>query len=83
MLENLEDWLKTNYKGGNEVYLQDVTKTKKLFVDDYEFQTKGFTYATSNIRQNISKRSGGTSQMYQNHIQQAYSKKAKAHFSKI
>ena len=80
LLENMEDWLKTKYKGGNKNYLEDVKKTMNLFRDEYTFQSKGVSYVTSNIRENISKRIGST-MAYSNKMQVNFSKKAKSHYS--
>jgi hypothetical protein len=56
MLENMENWLKNNYKGDNKIFLEDVIKTKNMFEDEEVFRTRGVTYATSQIRQMQSKK---------------------------
>ena len=75
MLENMENWLKNNYKGDNKIFLEDVIKTKNMFEDEEVFRTKGVTYATSQIRQMQSKKIGST-MLYSNMVQMNYSKKA-------
>ena len=75
MLENMENWLKNNYKGNNKIFLEDVIKTKNMFEDEEVFRTKGVTYATSQIRQMQSKKIGST-MLYSNMVQMNYSKKA-------
>ena len=75
MLENMENWLKNNYKGYNKIFLEDVIKTKNMFEDEEVFRTKGVTYATSQIRQMQSKKIGST-MLYSNMVQMNYSKKA-------
>ena len=77
MLENMEDWLKKNYKGNNKIYLEDIIKTKNLFDDEYVFRSKGVTYATSQIRQMQSKKIG-SNMIYSNMVQCVYSQKAQA-----
>ena len=75
MLENMENWLKNNYKGNNKIFLEDVIKTKNMFEDEEVFRTRGVTYATSQIRQMQSKKIGST-MLYSNMVQMNYSKKA-------
>jgi len=75
MLENMENWLKNNYKGDNKIFLEDVIKTKNMFEDEEVFRTRGVTYATSQIRQMQSKKIGST-MLYSNMVQMNYSKKA-------
>ena len=77
MLENMEDWLKKNYKGNNKIYLEDIIKTKNLFDDEYVFRSKGVTYATSQIRQMQSKKIG-SNMIYSNMVQCVYSQTAQA-----
>ena len=74
MLENMENWLKNNYKGDNKIFLEDVIKTKNMFEDEEVFRTRGVTYATSQIRQMQSKKIGST-MLYSNMVQMNYSKK--------
>ena len=80
LLSNMEDWLKTKYKGTNKTYLEDIEKTKGLFRDEYMFRTQGISYVSSQVRERQSKRAGA-SLMYSNHIQTNYSKKAQSHFN--
>ena len=80
LLSNMEDWLKTKYKGTNKTYLEDIEKTKGLFRDEYMFRTQGISYVSSQVRERQSKRAGA-SLMYSNHIQANYSKKAQSHFN--
>ena len=77
LLSNMEDWLKSKYKGNNKTYLEDIIKTKSLFRDEFLFQSKGYSYACSNIREKQSKRAGNT-MLYSNCIQANYSKKARS-----
>ena len=80
-LLNMEDWLKSKYKGGNKTYLEDIIKTKGLFRDEYTFKTQGISYVSSHIRERQSKRAGAT-MMYSNAIQANYSQKAQSYFNK-
>ena len=79
LLLDIKDWLKNNYKGNNQCYLEDITKTINLFKDEYTFQSKGYSYVSSNIREKISKRAG-TNMIYKNNIQANYSKKAQSYY---
>ena len=79
LLLDIKDWLKNNYKGNNQCYLEDITKTIYLFKDEYTFQRKGCSYVSSNIREKISKRAG-TNMIYKNNIQDNYSKKAQSYY---
>ena len=81
MLQNMEKWIKDNYKGNNNTYLEDIKKTMGLFRDEYTFKTQGISYVSSNIRERQSKRAGA-SMMYSNAIQANYSKKAQSHYNK-
>jgi len=76
MLKNMEDWLKKNYKGKNNSYLEDIIKSQKLFVNEELFNTRGISYVTSQIREKQSKRIG-TNMLYSNSIQNHYSQTAK------
>ena len=58
ILNNIEDWLKTHYKGENKCYLEDIIKSKSLFNNDYEFKSKGIAFVKSNVREKICKRDG-------------------------
>ena len=75
MLENMEDWIRKNYKGNNQIYLEDIIKTKNLFGDEYIFRSKGVTFATSQIRQMQSKKIG-SNMLFSNKVQINYSQKA-------
>ena len=79
LLLDIKAWLKNNYKGNNQCYLEDITKTINLFKDEYTFQSKGYSYVSSNIREKISKRAG-TNMIYKNNIQANYSKKAQSYY---
>ena len=75
LLTNMEDWLKNNYKGENKCYLEDITKAKSLFNDDYTFKCKGLAFAKSNIREKLNKRDG-MNNMYMNCNQEFYCRNA-------
>ena len=65
LLSNMEDWIKTNYKGNNKFYLEDIISSKNIFKDKEEFETKGVAFAKSNIKQKMCKKVGARN-MYKN-----------------
>ena len=65
LLSNMEDWIKTNYKGNNTFYLEDIQKAKNLFVNEEIFEKKGKAFAKSNIKQKMHKKIGAND-MYRN-----------------
>ena len=75
LLNNMEEWLKKNYKGDNKFYLEDIIKSKSLFEDDYTFKNIGIAFAKSNIREKIGKRDG-MNNMYMNMNQEYYNRNA-------
>ena len=76
ILKEMEEWLKKNYKGSHNEYLEDIIKSQKLFEDEGIFCTRGISYVTSQIRENQSKRVGSR-MTYSNSIQMHYGKNAK------
>ena len=73
LLSNMEDWLKTNYKGNNKFYLEDIIKSKNIFEDEEEFNIKGVAFAKSNIKQKMCKKVGA-GDMYKNCNMEYYCK---------
>ena len=80
LLSNMEDWLKSNYKGSNKTYMEDILKTKGLFKDEHIFRTQGISYVSQQVRERLSKRVSA-SLMYCNPVQAILSQKAQSHFS--
>ena len=75
ILKEMEEWLKKNYKGSHNEYLEDIIKSQKLFEDEGIFSTRGISYVTSQIRENQSKRVGSR-MTYTNSIQMHYGRSA-------
>ena len=75
LLNDMENWLKKNYKGNNKSYMEDILKAESLFRDEYSFKSQGISYVTSQIREKQSKRIG-SNMMFSNSIQTNFSKKA-------
>ena len=75
LLNDMENWLKKNYKGNNKSYMEDILKAESLFRDEYSFKFQGISYVTSQIREKQSKRIG-SNMMFSNSIQTNFSKKA-------
>ena len=65
LLTNMEDWIKLNYKGNNNFYLEDIKKAKTLFKEEVTFLKEGKAFAKSNIKQKIHKKIGAND-MYKN-----------------
>ncbi len=66
-LNNMKDWLQTNYKG-KESYMTDVVGSLELIKNDILFEEQGYATFASNTREKKMKR-GGTSMKYSNYIQ--------------
>ena len=75
LLNDMENWLKKNYKGNNKSNMEDILKAESLFRDEYSFKSQGISYVTSQIREKQSKRIG-SNMMFSNSIQTNFSKKA-------
>ena len=75
LLNDMENWLKKNYKGNNKSYMEDILKAESLFRDEYSFKSQGISYVTSQIREKQTKRIG-SNMMFSNSIQTNFSKKA-------
>ena len=73
LLSNMEDWIKKNYKGNNNFYLEDIQKSINLFKEEYTFNHEGKAFAKSNIKQKIHKKIGGND-MYKNSNMDYYCK---------
>ena len=65
MLKKMREWLEKNYHGENKNYLEDIKKAEPMF-ERREYEQRDFTYATSQIRQMQSKRTGD---LYINRVQ--------------
>ena len=76
MLTDMEEWLKKNYHGGNKSYLEDIIKTKEFFRDENDFNFKGVSYVTSQIREKQTKRLG-SNMIYTNSVQNHFGKTVK------
>ena len=74
LLSNMEDWIKTNYKGNNKFYLEDIQNAKNLFKNEETFLKKGKAFAKSNIKQKIHKKIGAND-MYKNCNMEYYCEK--------
>ena len=74
LLSNMEDWIKTNYKGNNKFYLDDIQNAKNLFKKEETFLKKGKAFAKSNIKQKIHKKIGAND-MYKNCNMEYYCEK--------
>ena len=76
MLKNMEEYLKKNYHGENKSYLDDITKTQNFFVDESDFNSRGVSYVTSQIREKQTKRLG-SNMIYTNSVQNHFGKTVK------
>ena len=76
MLKDMEEYLKKNYHGENKSYLDDITKAQNFFVDESDFNSRGVSYVTSQIREKQTKRLG-SNMIYTNSVQNHFGKTVK------
>jgi len=76
MLKDMEEYLKKNYHGENKSYLDDIRKTQNFFVDESDFNSRGVSYVTSQIREKQTKRLG-SNMIYTNSVQNHFGKTVK------
>jgi len=76
MLKDMEEYLKKNYHGENKSYLDDITKAQNFFVDESDFNSRGVSYVTSQIREKQTKRLG-SNMIYTNSVQNHFGKTIK------
>ena len=60
MLEDIEKWVKNNYKGNNKYYIQDIQNAKGLFSKDQYEKLKSVMMVNSSIQENAFKKTGVT-----------------------
>jgi Mg-chelatase subunit ChlD len=60
LLEDLEKWLQSNFKGDNREYINDVRKAKGLFSDDEFVRLQSYNCVSCTVQEKSFKRTGNT-----------------------
>ena len=69
LLNKMKEFLKNNYKGDDKNLLANIEKSYDLFKNDNKLADKSFKFLSSEIRQNLYKKEGSSSNKYNNSIQ--------------